>query len=144
MYQLRPYTQYSDQVTYNVLAVKRNWEQSPHLQVTVDNFSWMQVVESRDNFSTVEASALLWKHSFSWQMEKQLEEKRFQSKAKIQDFRRLVLCVIEFGLYLKSVPLTSPPLTYSMTKQSRSLVWNEYLRDWKTILSSALTFNYFR
>lgn len=29
----------------------------------------------------------------------------------------------------KDAVLTSPPLTYSMTKQRRSLVWKEYLRD---------------
>lgn len=34
--------------------------------------------------------------------------------------------------------LTSPPLTYSITKHSRSLVWNEYFRDCNTTCPHSL------
>lgn len=47
-----------------------------YLEVPVHNLGWMQVVESWDNLGAVEARALLREHSFSGQMEKQLQEKQ--------------------------------------------------------------------
>lgn len=56
---------------------------------------------------------------------------RLQLYQRIMSVNLIVKTEIKAAITLLASHLTSPPLTYSITKHSRSLVWNEYFKDLK-------------
>lgn len=47
---------------------------SIHLQIAVNNITWMEVLKRGYNLSTIEARPVFCEHSFPWQVEEELKE----------------------------------------------------------------------
>lgn len=64
-----------------------------HLQITVNNIPWMQVLECWHNFCTIEACTVFCEHSFPWQMEEELKDTRAEWNKNICTFEKIRLSV---------------------------------------------------